>query len=69
MFDRKARPRLTDLAGVARQVPSGMAFSLVTLLLATQEKVTRPQQEDESPCANSHWVARSLHSQCAKSIP
>jgi hypothetical protein len=31
-----------------RQAPSGVAFSLVTFLLATQEKVTRPPQEDES---------------------
>jgi len=45
---RKARHRLTDLAGAARQAPSGVAFSLVTLLLATQEKVTRAPKEGES---------------------
>jgi hypothetical protein len=35
---RKARPRLTDLAGVARQAPSGVAFLLVTSLWPRKEK-------------------------------
>ena len=48
MPDRKARPRLTDLTGAARQAPRRVAFSLVTLLLAIQEKVTRAPQAHES---------------------
>jgi hypothetical protein len=42
----------------ARQAPSGVAFSLVTFLLATHEKVTRPPQEDESSCfCKTPWLA------------
>ena len=70
MSCRKARPRLTDLSGAARQAPRRVAFSLLRascpppfgpaspfapllrrsgyFLLATQEKVTRPPQEDET---------------------
>ncbi len=68
MSDRKARPRLTELSGTARQAPSGVAFSLVTLLLATQEKVTRAPQECESSCFKTQRAARSPEPHCDKSI-